>query len=326
MNPEISVVISTYNRREILGKSLYALNRQSIEPYRYEIVLVDDGSTDGTEQSVNEIRGLLKCSFRYVRQNNKGPAAARNEGINNAKGEIILFLGDDIIAERDLLAQHIKSHKEYPENNIAILGYATWAKDLEITPFMYWLEHGGSQWRFDEFENGSKIEWKYFYTCNLSLEKAFLLENSLFDEDFRYATYEDSELGYRLMKKGLVIIHNRNAMGYHDHPTTLRSACKKAHYTGISKYLFLNKISEEDKEKPSFNLPEWNGKEKSLSVKTLDLLVRYLIASDSFLFLEKMLNMIVKLSGKSWIYYLPLNFFEEKGSEDERNKRKIKKI
>lgn len=321
MNSEISVVISTYNRREILCKCLNALNRQSVEPYRYEIILVNDGSTDDTEQSINEIRGLLKFSFRYIRQNNKGPAAARNVGINNAKGEIILFLGDDIIAERDLLAQHLKSHNQYLENHIAILGYATWVKDLKITPFMYWLEHGGAQWRFNEFEHGSRIEWKYFYTCNLSLKKAFLLENGLFDEDFPYAAYEDSELGYRLTQKGMIIMYNRNAIGYHDHKSSLKDACKKSYYSGISQYIFANKIFKNCEEKLPFDLPEWNKTKKSFKVKILDLLVKSLIKIKKFPFLEKILDLIVKLTGEKWLYTIPLGIFEEKGFCDKKNNK-----
>jgi len=162
---DISVVISTYNRKKILEGCLCALDQQSFESHRYEAIIVDDGSTDGTEEAMPRIREKVKYPLHYIKQDNRGPAAARNLGINSARGELILFLGDDIIAESNLLDQHIDAHRRYRGENLAILGYATWLKDLNITPFMHWLENGGSQWRFNEMQHDSRVSWRYFYTC-----------------------------------------------------------------------------------------------------------------------------------------------------------------
>jgi len=326
MNPEISVVIPTCNRKDILHKCMDALSRQSIEPHRYEIILVDDGSTDGTEQSIDEIKGRLRCSFKYIRQKNKGPAAARNAGIRNTVAETVLIIGDDIIADTGLLLSHLNSHQKYPEENYAILGNVTWAKNLKATPFMYWLEYGGCQSKLSEFKHEQKVEWRYFYTGNVSLKKVFLMKGDLFDEALPYATYEDSELGYRLVKRGLVIVHDKNALAYHDHWIPLREHCRKAYYTGRTQYILVKKFSQENMEISPFSNGLWNKAYKSLPVKAFNLLAIFLINAKLFSFLEKILNFAVKLSGKSWLYIIPLEIFRDRGFLDEKYKKKVKKI
>ena len=139
----ITVVIPTYNRKEILRKCLAALFDQTLPKDDYEIVIVDDGSTDGTGEMVKAVAEDAPCGVRYFQQENRGPAAARNAGIRNAKGQIILFAGDDSIATPILLEEHADWHRRYPNPNMAVLGYDTWSPEIEVRPFMQWLESGG---------------------------------------------------------------------------------------------------------------------------------------------------------------------------------------
>lgn len=245
-NLSLSVIITTYNRKEILKKCLNALFNQTYDQAQYEIIVIDDGSTDGTEELVKSMAKESPWVLRYFKQEKKGPAAARNVGIKNANGKIALFIGDDIVAAPTLLEEHSKWHGQYSDNNVAVLGYLTWSPEIEITPFMRWLENGGPQFHFWQIKDKIEVDpQSYFYTSNISLKREFLLKNNgFFDENFLYAAYEDIELGYRLKRKGLILKYNKDAIAYHHHYTSLRSACRRMIKVGESRGRFKKKLEE----------------------------------------------------------------------------------
>jgi len=239
----LSVIIPTYNRKGVLVKCLNALFHQTCLRSVYEVLVVDDGSTDGTEEVMRKFAASAPVKFRYCRQEHKGPAAARNVGIRNARGKIILFIGDDIIATPNLLEEHLKWHAQYPEDNVAVLGYVTWSPGIEVTPFMYWLENGGPQFKFYQIADQIKVNCEYFVTSNVSLKRRFLLKNgAFFDEDFPYASYEDVELAYRLDKLGMKLLYNKNAIGYHSHYMSLDDACRRMEKVGESMKIYARKV------------------------------------------------------------------------------------
>lgn len=248
---KLSVIIPTYNRKETLEKCLKALSVQTYPRSEYEVLVVDDSSADGTESVVEEFRAKENFPVRYFRQPHRGPASARNLGIANAGGEIILFIGDDIIAEPALLARHARWHDENPRENAAMLGYVTWSCDMEITPFMEWLENGGPQFNYPALIDGGEADpARFFYTCNLSLKKDFLINNGIFDEDFPAAGFEDVELGHRLKGRGLTLIFNKKAAGWHQHYTSLKDACERMVRVGEARELFNRKIGRQQQEIP----------------------------------------------------------------------------
>lgn len=252
--PILSVVMPTYNRCQILPKALDALFRQSEPTDAIEIVVVDDGSQDETPRTLEEARKRSPVPFSCFRQENKGPATARNRGIRQAEGKLVLLIGDDILAAPDLLEQHIQWHSRHPEPGVAVLGYTTWTPEIRITPFMRWLEDGGPQYKYWAIEDKLDAGYGHFYTSNISLRRSFLVENGLFDEDFPYASYEDTELGYRLTPKGLRIVYNDKAIGYHHHFTPLRNALKRMENVGESRCIFLGKTGQPI---PSYNHRPW---------------------------------------------------------------------
>src|SRR5579864_5177617 len=109
---EMSVVIPTYNRFHTLRALLEALNRQSLVPSKFEVILVDSMSTDETEEFVRNFQ--TKFSFHYIRQENRGRSGARNRGIMEAHGKIVLFIDSDIIPTPDFLAKHVEFHQSHP--------------------------------------------------------------------------------------------------------------------------------------------------------------------------------------------------------------------
>jgi len=219
---KVSVIIPTYNRAEMLQRVIESLQNQTYQ--RFEIIVVDDGSVDGTENMIEILMKRTSCELAYFKQENKGPASARNVGIQHAKEELILFIDDDILPAPNLLLEHIEWHKRYDGENIAILGSIVWAPELEVTPFMHWLAEKGLFPPQYNKKNGAKLDPRYFITANLSLKRRFILEKGLFDESFR-PTFEDVELGYRLGQQNLQIIFNKSAIGYHLRGSTFREYC-----------------------------------------------------------------------------------------------------
>jgi glycosyltransferase involved in cell wall biosynthesis len=242
MAPQLSVIIPTYNRREIVLKTLEAHKRQTAADEILEVLVVDDGSTDGTGEAVTQSALSSPFPIRLLRQENRGQAAARNLGIRNAKGELILFGDDDIIPTATLVAEHTAWNRKYPAASDAILGHVAWSPDLNPTPFMEWLGLDGVVCGFSHLSSGCQVEFPYFYLGNMSVKRGFLLEHGMFDESFRTYGYEDIELGYRLMKRGLRLFYNSDAVGHHFKYMSLADVCRRKEMVDASSKLFETKV------------------------------------------------------------------------------------
>ena len=199
--PKITVQICTYNRRALLGRVMGALFAQDLDPAEYEIVLVDDGSTDGTYEDVIS-RLAPPCALHVVRQRNAGLARGRNAGIARARGEIIMFMDDDVLATPGLLSAHVRFHKTHPRA-ICRGGVINVASFEDLPPARYtWRNYSGA----------------YFWTTNVSAPLALVREAGAFDERFSEYGWEDLELGFRLRSMGVPSILARDALVYHYKP------------------------------------------------------------------------------------------------------------
>ncbi len=215
MDPFLTIIIPSYNRAEKLEACLSHLIGQNLNAESYEILVVNDGSTDETQAVLEKWRE--KKQIHVFTQKNQGQGVARNLAIKNARGFITLFMGDDIYAAPNFLIKHVEFHKENPEPNKACLGLTEWDPNHEITPFMDWMVSGGYQFSYHKLTPNQEASFWFFYTSNLSI-KTELLKQNLFDTDFKSYGWEDTELGYRLMKKHqLKLIFKPEALAYHDH-------------------------------------------------------------------------------------------------------------
>ncbi len=233
----VGVLIPTYNRPDALLECLAHLENQTFKDF--EVVVVDDGSTDSTSKQVEAYLVKTSLAIRYVAQKNSGPAKARNVGISLLKTPICLMLGDDIFASPTLVEVHTRFHREYPDIEAAALGLTKWSTSGQVlTPFMRWLGTSPIQFAYKDLLAGIPADWKHFYTSNLSL-KTKLLKDFPFREDFPYAAMEDAELGYRIETQfGLKLKFVPEALVEHLHPTTFRQACERMIRVGYSARLF----------------------------------------------------------------------------------------
>ncbi|MFZ0815184.1 MAG: glycosyltransferase, partial [Candidatus Sulfotelmatobacter sp.] len=179
--------------------------------------------------------------IRYFRQQNKGPAAARNVGIREASSELILFTDDDIIPRPTLVAEHLEWHKQHPEKEVAVLGNVDWDPNVGPTPFMEWYGSDGALFAYGHFHGKTDLDYIDFYTCNLSLKVQFLRNHGTFDEDFKIAAYEDIELAYRLRKVGMRLMYNPKAKAYHSQYISFDDACGRARKAMSAREIFKQK-------------------------------------------------------------------------------------
>lgn len=235
----ICIVIPTYNRADALSVCLEHLEKQSWTDF--EVIVVDDGSTDSTPQLMEQYMGKSALRIRYFRQENSGPARARNFAVSRTQSPLCLVLGDDIFASPDFVKIHLQFHQQNPNLYVAALGLTKWSNSgQKVTRFMRWLDESGTQFSYHELLAGVRPCWKHFYTSNLSLKTQVLRENP-FNEIFTKAAWfaEDIELGYRLeVQHGLKVVFLPQALAHHLHPTDFRRTCRRMYGVGLSMHIF----------------------------------------------------------------------------------------
>jgi GT2 family glycosyltransferase len=218
----LAVVIPTYNRRAILERTLDALGEQSRRDFR--IVVVDDGSTDGTWEWLETRSATAQPpALSIVRQANRGQGQARNRGVRQVGEALVLFLGDDVIPRRELVAEHLAAHArlgaEYPR--LAVVGFTDWRRsEMKVTPALEMVNREGHQFGFAHMQPEHEVPFTCFYTSNISLPRD-LLGDEPFDPEFSAYGWEDIELGYRLSRGGLKLVYHPAAAAEHLHPMTL---------------------------------------------------------------------------------------------------------
>jgi glycosyltransferase involved in cell wall biosynthesis len=211
---EISVVIPTRNRAPKLRRTLEGLCAQSAPANTFEVVIVDNGSTDNTCEAVKDFTSRAANSpWSYLREAKPGAAAARNAGVQASRGDIVLFLDDDVVPDPQLIEEHTKSHRE---QTVIVLGAVRFPWDDSRTAFHRTLSEHAELLQSFRFPDPHNVPFQHFYTCNLSLPRDVLSRNGGFDESFRASGFEDIDLGYRLSKAGIRMVFNPRASGLHD--------------------------------------------------------------------------------------------------------------
>jgi GT2 family glycosyltransferase/glycosyltransferase involved in cell wall biosynthesis len=219
----VSVIIPTRDRPRELAKTLagYAAQRDQ----SFEIVLVND---HGDGRAVREVAGSLAKDLRVRVIDNigpPGPGAARNLALAEAKGEVFLVTGDDTVPAPDLIARHRAAHQRHPEVEAAFVGKVEWHAEMGQSWFTdHIVGAGAQQFDYRGLRDEQEVRFDQLYTSNVSWKRGLTQDlEQVFSESFRFAAYEDVELGYRLSKRGLKLRFLADAVGHHLHPMTIRS-------------------------------------------------------------------------------------------------------
>lgn len=228
----LSVIMPTKDRPEELTKTLRGFVQQSTN--EFELVIVNDhGDGDAVRHIVDSVGQTLRVRV-LDNDGPPGPGAARNLGLDAADGSIFFVTGDDIIPAPDLIARHRDAHRRYPAAEDAFVGRVDWHPEMSLEWFTRHIVGDGAQ-QFDYRGLGDEqhVPFDRFYTCNVSWKRALTADmEQIFSEAFRYAAYEDVELGYRLSKRGLNLRYLAHAAGFHLHPMTAKSFWERMRRVG----------------------------------------------------------------------------------------------
>ncbi len=206
--PEIAVLIATHNRRERLRACLDALAAQTLDPTRFEVVVADDGSGDGTDAMVAALETPFR--LRVLALPKGGKPVAVNAALAASEARVCLFVDDDVIASPQLLAQHLAANAAEPM--ALCIGLLTQRQPESAD----WFGHAhAAAWnrRYDELAR-REPDWADCYGANFSAPRRALIEVGGFDAGL--TSIEDIELGFRLVQAGCVPVYRAEATALHD--------------------------------------------------------------------------------------------------------------
>ncbi len=254
---DVSIVIPTYNRMDILPEVLEGvLQQRAIREHQVqaELVVVNDGSEPDTRRFLDEWAavepdgGGALLPRRIIHQDNKGPAAARNRGVNEASGRLVAFLGDDTVPKPGWLSGHLAAHQRgehagVDPERLGVIGYTGWHSRMRLNPFLRYINDYGLQFGYALIDKPGCVPFNFFYTSNLSVPRSALLAEP-FDVDFPYAAWEDIEVSYRLHQTGFRLLYAADACVEHDHPTDLERFGDRQEKAGFCAVVFFLKHPE----------------------------------------------------------------------------------
>ncbi len=231
-----SVIIPTYNRLSQLKLTLQSVFNQDIDDY--EVIVVDDGSTDDTEQY---LKSLATPKLNWIRQNNKGPAAARNAGIKLSQGKYIAFTDDDCTVPSNWLS----SFKEvFESNGVDIIGGAV-KNSNKKTIYSEVSQHITNF--FVEYLNRAGKPSPFLTSNNIAYRADFLKKVGGFDERFKKAGGEERALNWKILCAGGKSVYAPDIIVEHNHKMDLWRFVKQQLNYGRGSYVLYNVAGKEFK-------------------------------------------------------------------------------
>ncbi len=245
--PYFSIVIPTYRRPVHLSNLLAALTRLRYQPSMFEVIVVDDGGDIPLEPILSKFRSQINPTF--IRQENKGPAVARNCGASQAKGEYLAFADDDCLPDPNWLQALAQAFRESPSsvcggrtvNALKDNPYST-ASQL-LVDFLY--EHYRPMEKFGAF----------FLTNNFAVVREGFEELGGFDPTLRFG--EDRDFCYRWKMRGYPFVFAPDATVYHAHLLTLSSFLQLHFQYGEGSFQFLRRCAARGTNSVKLSPPSW---------------------------------------------------------------------
>lgn len=208
-----------------------------------EVIVVSDGPDAATAALMKNAKCKMKNEIQFFEVPKSQQGVARNKGVQEAQAPLILFSQDDIFLEPDVCEKHVQSHAKFPMSEypfgVAVLGFTTWDKNLEITPVMKWLEESGWQFGYPMIKQYAQsfipkdMQHRFTYTSHISLPTHVALEYP-FREDVTMYGWEDIAWGEQLAANGVKLYYEPQANAWHHHHITLEQSLQRMEALGRS--------------------------------------------------------------------------------------------
>ena len=276
--PTLSIIIPTRERAQILRRCLEHIAKQTVRE-QLEVIVVIDGDDPKTAEMLSSLRWSFPLTCFAIPKSQQG--VARNRGVAHARGDIILFIGDDIFLAPDACEVHVRTHARCQVSGVrcqvqipndlrrekleaeswklkTTLGFTTWDPVMVITPVMHWLEETGWQFGYSHIAEYARkflprdSQHRFTYTSHISLPRA-VAQDIPFREDVTLYGWEDVEWGIRLRDASIPLFYEPRARALHHHPLTVEDSLKRMETLGRSAQAFA-------KLHPSFDRVPHGGK------------------------------------------------------------------
>ncbi len=242
----ITVLIPAWNRASTLLRTLQAWREQSLNASQFDVLVVDDGSPVPLEELLSPVfkhGGRLRLKV-LRHEENRGPAAARNTGLDwimqqPEPADLVFISGDDMIPAQDLLENLLAESQAWQDPRMAILARVDWDPRAGSNRVMRLVERNGMQFGFHGLPARARLPENYFYTSGVALSTAWLRTHSLrFSESFPYAAWEDIEFAVRAFRHGLQLAYSNRLQLFHHHPVTYDEFASRQFKAGVCARLF----------------------------------------------------------------------------------------
>lgn len=288
--PRVSVVIPTYRRRESVRRALTALAAQTLPPSEFEVVLAVDGSRDGTEAMAAAL--ALPYELRVVSQENRGRAAACNLGVDNARGDLLVLLDDDMEPDPDLLLAHVRAHAASVDRPIGVLGAVPMARCGSYVERKF-TRHLAALAAVEEVTGVRDV-----YTGNFSVPRAVFEAAGRFDESFAEYGNEDVDLGVRLRRDGVRLVYRADASARQHHAKTLAERAADGTSKGRTAVLLARKHPDIW---PELELARYRRRSVLWRVPRAALVAASLVAPVTVTVLVRLVTVVQRVAGGSTI-------------------------
>lgn len=224
-----SIIIGTYNRRQILMTTLASLSQQSVPGNLFEVVVAIDGSTDGTLETVSNLRTTYRLHAIY--SENQGIAAAYNLAAQHAKNAVLIMLGDDQICTPDLVLTHLLAHERH--ERLFVQGFYPVARECLKggASLLYDRTYRSAMAEAERLQRQGKTWGIWGGNCSLRAE-TWREVGGMDAEQFRRYGCEDFDLGLRAAALDVAFQYEPRACSFHMHECSCRSLARQAYSEG----------------------------------------------------------------------------------------------
>ena len=254
-SPVISIIIPCYDRPEALAKCLDSLKVQTLAHDKFEVICVNDGSSDSA------IRQVIETAFQelpgvYLEHSiNRGRGQARNTGLKVARGQYLLFMDSDIQADPRLLEEHVIMHQNQSAKNIALLSKIDYPEEMLTHSLLANIFNQTTLvLAYSVMKPGEFYDHLHFYTGCISIPRQAFEFLGGFDETYQTYGVEDTEYGFRLEKAGYQILYHPAAHCIHlDKTPTIEDFCNRQRRIATNLATFFHAHPE------ALELTRWSG-------------------------------------------------------------------